>query len=229
YPLVNTDVFILPSTLYRRTVLYAQVQLEDQNVDFYCGFLQTTGNSDVFPYQGNYGNGPITEPDGGLSTSDAWANEQIWEAQQLVQWVQQKSGSTSPPTPAIVVGDWHASVATNSQLPPNTFNAIDVNPYTVSNVFAAAQGWSSVLATSATGSKWLPQCNVCPPPENPYNDTSYQFFELQPFLAYWPQANATQDESLEFTEGVIDIAADAGGQGPASPYYGLNFTLTRPH
>jgi hypothetical protein len=71
---------------------------------------------------------------------------------------------------------------------------------------------------------------VCPPPENPYTDTSEQFFDVQPFLVNWPQggANATQDESLLFTDPTVVSLGSGQGTGPITPYYGLNFTVTRP-
>ena len=224
YKLTNSDSFILPSTLYRRSVLYSQVQLEDQSVDFYCGFLMTTENAGVLPYNGNYGNGPIQDPD---PSTQGWENEQLYEAQLLINWEQKKSGSN----PAIVVGDWHSQSRGTGTAPPGTFAATALNPATM-NLFGnttSAPNWQFATPSTTSGSAWQPQCNVCPPPENPYNGPTDQYFFSQPMLVNWPQAKtATIDESLLYTQGVTSLGGDAG-QGPLSPYFGVNFKVIRPH
>lgn len=234
YPFVATDALILPSTDYRRSVLYAKVQLEEgQTVDFYCGFLITTENAGVEPYVGNYGNGPVT--DAGAST-DGWDNEQIWEAQQMVNWVNAKSGTGvdggtadgGAPSPAIVVGDWHSSLAGTGTALPGTFLPNALNPGTM-NLLTSQSNWFAAVA-GPPSSKWTPQCNVCPPPENPYNGPTDQYFFSQPFLVNWPSDQvqaATIDESLIFNQGVLNL--DAGVTAPLSPYYGVNITVIRPH
>ena len=221
YPLTNTDALILPSTFYRRSVLYAQVELEDQNVDFYCGFLMTTENASALPYVtatgapiGSYGNGAT-------DSQTAWENEQLYEAQQFVAWQKKKSGTN----PSVVVGDWHSSVAVTGTPPPGTFLPNDLSPQTMN--YFGTQGWVFAAALPPS-SAWLPQCNVCPPPENPYNGAADQYFYSQPMLVNWPQAStATTDESLLFTQGVLPLGGDAG-LGPISPYYGVNVTVIRP-
>ncbi|HEY1692905.1 MAG TPA: hypothetical protein VGG39_12130 [Polyangiaceae bacterium] len=222
YPLVNTDVFILPSTFYRRSILYAQVQLEDQTVDLYCGFLMTTENATVLPYEGSYGNGAT-------DSQTAWNNEQTYEAQQFAQWVQQKSGSTNPPTPAIMVGDWHSSYAVSPDAgtpPSGAFLPNAINTATM-DVFKNA-GWTFTYPAVNSGSAWQPQCNDCPIQENPYNGSTDQYFFSQPMLVNWPQGStATTDQSLFFTEGHVDLGADAG-EGPLSTYYGVSVDVHRP-
>jgi hypothetical protein len=218
YPLNNSDVYILPSTLYRRTVLYSQVQLEDQTVDFYCGFLMTTLNAQALPYQGNYGNGAANSQDG-------WDNEQLYEAQLVTKWIGQKSGSN----PAIVVGDWRSSIGigadagvtplTGTNLP------LDLNGQTM--LYFKQTGWQ-FAAPPSSDQAWGPQCNYCPSAENPYNKAE-SYFVSQPMLVNFA-ANSTTDESLIFTEGVVQLtgAAPDAGLGPVSPYYGVNFRVIRP-
>jgi hypothetical protein len=220
YPLAKTDALILPSTDYRRSVLYASVQLEDQAVDFYCGFLMSTENATALPYVGSYGNGATDSQTG-------WDNEQLYEAQQLVVWVQKKSGSN----PAIVVGDWHASVGVDPDAgaaPPGTFLPNSLNLPTMMALHPS--GWTFAVPGPTSGSAWQPQCSVCPPPENPYNGATDQYFFSQPILVNWPQpTTATTDESLIFSQNVIPLPGPDAGEGPLSPYYGVNFRVIRPH
>jgi hypothetical protein len=220
YPLMSTDALILPSTDYRRSVLYASVQLEDQAVDFYCAFLMTTENASALPYVGNYGNGAT-------DSQTAWSNEQLYEAQQLVAWVGKKSGSN----PAIVVGDWHASVGVAPDAgtaPAGTVLPNTLNPSTMTALNTS--GWTFAVPGPMSGSAWQPQCNVCPPPENPYNGATDQYFFSQPIIVNWPQSTtATTDESIIFNADVLPLPGADAGEGPLSPYYGVNFRVIRPH
>jgi hypothetical protein len=219
YPLMKTDALILPSTDYRRMVLYASLQLEDQAVDFYCGFLMTTENSSALPYAGNYGNGATDSQTG-------WDNEQLYEAQQLVKWVQTKSGSN----PAIVVGDWHASVGVSPDAgaaPAGTFLPNTLNLPTM--MALNTSGWTFATPGPMSGSAWQPQCSVCPPPENLYNGATDQYFFSQPIIVSWPQpTTATTDESIIFNQNVLPLPGADAGEGPLSPYYGVNFRVIRP-
>jgi hypothetical protein len=234
YPLQNTDALVLPSTYYRRMVLYSQVQLENQSFDFYCGFLMTTLNDKALPYDGNYGVGPLGNG-GPQNSTVGWANEQLFEAQQLINWVGQKSGGADggPGNPAIVVGDWRSSKgypADAGNVPPTgTFLPVGLAEDTM-NLFAKTS-WTFVFDTTQ-GTSWGHQCNYCPTAENPLN-TNESFFVEQPFLVNWPvgssgtAADAVKSEQLIFTQNAFPVG-DGGQQGPVSPYYGLNFTVIRP-
>jgi hypothetical protein len=216
YPLAKTDSYILTSTLYRTSVLYAQAQFEDNlNVDFYCGIFTSTLIASSEPYDGFYG--------GDASTSQGqYDNEQTWQAQQLVDWVQKKSGSN----PAIIAGDWHSGVgsATGGTNDAGFPLATPLNPQTV-------QLMTQTLTPASTPS-WsqAPLCNICPCSQNPLQcpgDNSS--FVLQPFLFNWPHgAAAVVDEHLAYTDTPLTDPAVAGGQAPLSQYYGLNIHVLRP-
>ena len=225
YPLVNEDVYILPSTLYRRAVLYAQVQLEDQLVDFYCGFLITTLNAGILPYTGNYGNGAT-------SSQDGWDNEQAFQAKKIIDWVAKKSGTK----PAIVVGDWRSSLGAGagdagpgSTPQPGTISGTflpnALNDTTMTNFKNA--GWTFAFPSATSGSSWASQCNFCPASENQYNSDADSYFVAQPMLVNFPSDSVT-DESLFFTDSSVALGTDAG-LGPASPYFGVNVRVIRPH
>lgn len=221
YPIIQSDVLVLPSTNYRQTVSYARVQLEDSQVDFYCGFFSSTLVADTLPYPSwsPYGNGGTpSDPSG----AGAYGQEQKLQAADLITWV----GKKSQGKPAIIAGDWRSGVGNGTGgTPPMGMYATPENlvPETQA-VLRAANGW--VPAAPPNG--WT-QCNFCPESENPLNTGMPQaYYVSQPFLANWGTgANAaTIDESLRFTDNVIDLGN--GMKGPISPYYGVQIHVQRP-
>jgi hypothetical protein len=217
-PLMNTDSYILPSTLFRRTVLYAQLQLSGgQSVDFYCGGLTSTFNGENLPYIGDYGGGAD-------ASTPEWENENLWQAQKLIAWVGTKSGSN----PAIVVGDWRSSLGAGADAgaPPEGGVALQSQAPATMQLFQNTSGWSFAVGPNAGTTPWVPQCNFCPGVED--NGPSESYFVVQPMLVNWPNGGlgATTSESLIFTDSV-DLGGDAG-KGPLSPYYGVNIQVVRP-
>lgn len=227
YPLSNSDTFILPSTNYRQAVLYSRVQLEDQSVDFYCGFFTSTLIAQDLPYTGDYGAGgdPGTSAEGG-----AYANEQYLQALRLIDWVNKKSAGK----PAIIVGDWRASVGVpDAGAPaPGVFTPpSNLVPGTVGTL-AAAPDWTAVSAPD-----WVPQCTYCPQSENVLNSgQTVGYFTTQPFLYKWgtpaQAAAAVQEESLLYTTPTVTPSPNSGfadaGLVPLSQYFGLNIQIIRP-
>jgi hypothetical protein len=219
YPLAATDSYILPSTNYRRGALYAKVQLEDQYVDFYCGFFISTLIATDLPYDGNFGMGGGAKDPG---QTGAYAQEQLLEAKELVAWIKQKSGSN----PAIIVGDWRSSVGAGvdggAPLDGGAFSPpTDLVPQTM------AEMSSNLVAWNAPG--WVPQCDYCPGSQNVLNAPGTDsYFVQQPFLYNWPSMGGTPvvDETLTFTKATVPTAN--GGMVPPSPYYGLEFHVLRP-
>jgi hypothetical protein len=226
YQLLDSDALILPSSQYRQGVLYSKVQLEDQQVDFYCGFFTSTLVAQVLPYVGPYGNGgnPGIPDEGG-----AYANEQNLQATDLIKWVKLKSGNN----PAIIVGDWRASVGVpEAGMPgPGMFTPpINLVPGTVGTL--GAPGAFTPIAAPG----WTPQCTYCPQTDNPLNvGQTVGYFMMQPFLYNWGPgaAQAAQVESLIYTNpqvpaGPTSPQFDAGTLLPLSQYYGLNIQVIRP-
>ena len=252
YPIIDQDYLVLPSSQYRQGVLWSRIQLEDQQLDFYCGFFTSTLVAQDLPYVGAYGNGgnPSTAQEGG-----AYANEQYLQALDLIKWVKQKSGDPGaqpcPPStggqdagsgqncvhPAVIVGDWRASIGVpdaGAQAPPLVTAPSSIVPGTVGTL-AAAPGWTAV---SAPG--WTPQCTYCPQTDNPLNvSQTVGYFMTQPFLYAWgpnPKMSAptaAQGEGLLYTTPTVQPGATSGFDAatlvPLSQYYGLNIQLVRPY
>jgi hypothetical protein len=213
YPLSDGDAFILPSTNYRQAVLFSRLHFGCNSVDFYCGSFTSTLIAQDLPYTGNYGAGgnPSTEAEGG-----AYANEQLLQAQRLVEWVQQKSGASHH---AIIVGDWWSG--------PGDADAgvTGLVPETI-NLLSSAPGWTAISAP-----QWTPQCTFCPQSVNPLNTGQLVgYFMTQPFLYNWPPGTtAVQQESLIFTQPNAAVTfGDAGAAAPVSQYFGLSFQVENP-
>ena len=222
----DRQVPVLPSTNYRQAVLYSRVQLPgDLQVDFYCTFLTSTLIASEVPYVGDYGAGgaPTTSGAGG-----AYANEQLYQAQLLSQWVKQKSGTT---TPAIVAGDWRSGLGPgDGGLPPADAGTFAVPVPLVAPTIQSL--FDDKDFTPATASAWAaaPQCNFCPGAENPLNSgQGVGYFVSQPFLVNWgPGAgSATVGEGLLYTSAIIQTP-DVDAEVPPSQYYGVTVSVLRP-
>lgn len=218
YPLSDSDYYLLPSTNYRQGVLYSKVHLEDQTVDFYCGFLTSTLVASVLPYTGNYGAGgnPTSEVSGG-----AYANEQLWQAQDLINWVKQKSGSN----PAIIVGDWRSSAGSPPDAGVLTPEAGLFTPPT--EIVPETLNLLGSVFQTVSAPTWIPQCNYCPQSDNSLNQGQTQgYFMTQPFLYNWP-SDAVQEESLLYTQPTPAVLFN-DASAPITQYFGLNVQIIRP-
>jgi hypothetical protein len=202
YPLANADVFVLPSTNFRRSVLYAEVELQKgATVDFYCAQFSSPLLDADLPYTGDYSGG---------DPAHGYDGEQLLQANELIAWVKRKSGNR----PTIIAGDWHASVAF-TQSGAKVID--DLNPQTILSLRDAFQ--------EAIAPSWTPTCTYCPSPMNPYNGgfkVGYAFAST--YLFNWP-AKATTDEALLFTDAIIPTAT---GSEMLSPSFGLNVRVIRP-
>lgn len=201
YPVANTDVFVFPSWLYRRAVIYTQLQLEQgTSVDFYCAQLTSTGIGGLLPYVGYYGNGAADSHGG-------YAAEQLLQVNKLIAWVKKKSGDR----PAIIAGDWHASIA---QASPR----LDELEPTVYQTLGAAFAEALPMGTPRS-------CTSCATAQNRYNgDSSYNW--LATFTSKFP-ANAATDANVYFNDTMAVTLSDAS-KGPLSPTFGWNVRVVRP-
>jgi hypothetical protein len=222
YPLNKTDAYILPGTGYRHALLYAEVQLQDQAVDFYCVQLISPLISSSLPYWGNYGDRMV---DGSVVPSDpvtGWEGEQDLQVQRAIAFIKRNSLKTGHA--AIIAGDWHATLPTGDA---------GLAPQSTEVVTALDSAYGGAF-TRAEPPGYQPTCVYCPQPANPYN-TGPLPEDFTPTYLYNYPPNATISDTLWGTEPVVPIvpgpnqpwASDAGG--PISEYYGRQVVVVRPH
>lgn len=201
FPIISSDVFVLPSTNFRRTVLYAQLQIEPtQTIDYYCAQLSSPLFDDALPYTGNYG---------GVDLSRGYDNEALLQVQKAIAWIARKSSGR----PTIISGDWQASVAVTQG---SVKVLADSNPEVIKSLRSSF--------AEAVAPDWVPTCTYCPSPKNPYNGT---FVGLAPegvYLFNWPE-HATTEEAILYDSPVVPLPT---GKGMLSPWFGLGVRVVRP-
>jgi hypothetical protein len=222
YPLANTQSYILPSTGFRRSVLYAQVMLEDnQTVDFFCGqFISSLIDADI-PYVGNYGTDIVGQENG-------WEDEQDLQAQRAVTWIQ-----ATAKHPAIIAGDWHSTAQVTEQDPEGgTTVVLDSQSVEVINLFDQSLGGAF---TRAEPSPYQPVCEYCPAPQNVYNAGSgVRPEDFTPTFLKGFAPGATVEDSLWGQGNTVPLTsipyepAPNPPQGPISPYWGRLVRVLRP-
>jgi hypothetical protein len=221
YPLLNTRGYQLPSTGWRRAVLYAEVQLEDQAVDFYCAQLTDRNNGPSLAYAGNYGQDVTTNlPDGGQSFTSGWQQEQDLQVQKVLAFIRENSRATG--RPAIIAGDWHASSL--AEAPDGGVLTTALSPEVMAALLGAFQ--------RAEPLGFEGECTWCPPPLNVYNAGSPVADFVVPFLNGFPSESTNDDEvwgtNLYPIAGDQDEPPPPGGQGPPSTYYAKEVRIVRP-
>jgi hypothetical protein len=231
YPLSNEQVYVLPSTGTRRSVLYAQVHLPDQAVDFYCVALSSSTTEGLTPYVGNYGHDG-TLPDGGIE--NGWEEEQDLQTQDAIAFIVSNSQKTG--RPAIIAGDWETSAA---YPPMTTVDAGGGGPLVVADLSPEVSQMLGTMFVKAVPSPYVPVCDLCPSPQNVYNGSSSPYDERNVFLynppkatAAFPQQATTQvnlwgtDDSVMLT--TTPYESPPAGSGPISPVFPRLVRVRRP-
>jgi hypothetical protein len=213
YPLTNTSYYVLPSTAFRRVVLKAQVQLEDQAVDFFC--TQLSGPTvPLLQYTGHYGK---SLPSG----ENGWEDEQDLQVKRAIAWV--KSEADKDGVPAVFAGDWDAS--------PGTTEADGGVGLTATSP-EVPQLMDSTFALAVPPS-YVPICDYCSSNLNPYNKQPETYQLLREYTYKFP-TNAALSETLWGTTPDISITgttldpAPPGGLGTIGEYFAHNVVLLRP-
>jgi hypothetical protein len=214
YPLAATQAFELPSTGFRRTLLYADVVLEDgQHVDYYCAHLSSPLVASSIPYTGQYG--------------ATWEDEQDVQIAKVVRFIQAKSATTHHP--AIIAGDWRASMQIDNPEDGGTPILVASSPE-VMWALDSADGGAFVRATP---DGQVPVCEYCPSPQNPYNGNTKPEDFTMTFLLGFP-AGATVEDSFWDTDFAVQLtpvpyeAMPDGGVGPRSQNWPRVVRVTRP-
>jgi hypothetical protein len=203
FPLSDTDLFILPSTNWRRVVYYAKVEIEKgRTIDYFCAQLSTPHDG-IITYIGPYSNG---------DTAHGWEQEQLLQVQKIISWVKKKSEGR----PAIIAGDWQAS----SQTLGSDGTTVIVAAKDAS-VIAALDGAFKL----AQPKDYTPSCTDCGKEKNPYSGDFTGFWTSRTYLSQWA-SDAVSSASVIYTENVVTLPD--GTLGPLSGEYGFNVRIVRP-
>jgi hypothetical protein len=221
YPLSNTQAFILPGTGYRRVFLYAQVALEDQTVDFFCGQLISPLIDGQLPYVGNYG---VDIP----NQENGWEDEQYLQAKKVIPWIKATASH-----PAIIAGDWHSTLKVTAAAPDGgTITVLDDQSPKVISAFDKDYGGAFLRAEP---SDYKPICEYCPAPKNVYNTGSNIHPEdfTPTFLYGFPPTATTTDDIQWGTDNVVPLTPypyqpAPAPVGPVSVYFGRLVRVLRP-
>jgi hypothetical protein len=228
-PLQEIDEYVLSSTVFRRTAVYAKMQLEgDKTLDVYCVHAPPLLGSQV-AYTGPYANGAA------LEDGSAWFEEQTWGIQNFANWVKRKSEGR----PALILGDFSSSkeaVDANQMviLGADGLPVVgNVNPQTITIMQSE---FSEAFPESTPAQPYTPQCTRCPADRtigltNPYN-TGF----LSP---QWTLRVYIKDKWFEnpaVSAGLFFDRLDAvtinhptfGLVGPLSDTFGYNVRIRRP-
>jgi len=222
HPLRNTSAYILAGTGFRRTLLYAQVDLGDQTVDFYCGSVITPDIDTDLPYTGNYGHDG-TLPDGG--TENGWEDEQNLQIGKLIPWIEKTSGASGDR--AIIAGDWYSDVGVTDASGQVVLAALA--PEVIGKLDRAYGG----AFDRAEPPGYVPSCDQCPAPENVLDGNAPPEDVTPTFLLGFSAGSTLDDEFLDQANTVpltsipYETAPD-GGYGPVSGDYLRSVRLLRP-
>jgi hypothetical protein len=199
YPIdmMKSEEWVLPSTEWRTTFLRAVVQPSPgAEIAVYCGEITSPQDPVFHPYAGQYG--------GGASGAAAWRNEQLLQAQKLVDYVTRRSIGQQ----AIVAGEFYAGPAITNVVAGLNAPA-----------FAALAGAFAV----AEAPDFPGACTFCndnpittPPGSTPTVDSTWTSL-------IWSFGLARVDvsrSSIFLNDATINVPS-AGYAIPPSPYYGF--------
>jgi hypothetical protein len=225
YPLKNTQFYVLPASGFRRAVLKAQVELEDnQIVDFFCGQLSSPLIDADLPYTGYYGKDMLVF-DGG-APENGWEDEQDLQATEAIQWMEQQADADG--LPAIIAGDWHSSVpCTAGSGCSTTLNALspEVNA-TFTSTKSSKTGKTAVLAHPPN---YVRTCDYCAAPTNSYNTGTYSYEWTPTYIYGFPNPTGSAvAETLWDTDNIVPIPEMNGMLAPIAEAYPRNVQLLRP-
>jgi hypothetical protein len=232
FPLGKTRAYVLAGSGFRHAVLAAEVDLEDQAIDFYCVQLISPLIDGSLPYVGNYGqDGTRTLPDGGQAPENGWEDEQDLQVKRAIAFIQSNSAATG--RPAIVAGDWHASVRATSSSADGGSQVVlvDQSPEVIAAVDQSLGG----AFVRAAPAGWIPSCNYCPAPTNAFNGSGVNPVDFtRTFLLGFPDGSAVDDSFWGTDNGAVTLTPvpyetmPPGGKGPLSEFYPRAVRILRP-
>jgi len=188
FPIVKKEVFVLPSTVFRRAVIRAEVKIDPdtgRTIDFYCVQLSPSLGG-IMPYTGAYSE---------ASDAEGWFAEERLQAKKVVALIQRLSGTR----PAIISGDLNSS-------PEGLMNVEPRNP-------AALKTFADAFE-HARPPTWTPTCTRCK--ANLLGSISRDEWTLHHLLWRFPKASVIEgglflDEPLKLPDGRSIAYSDTYG------------------
>jgi endonuclease/exonuclease/phosphatase family metal-dependent hydrolase len=204
HPLENAEEWVLPGTWNRRTILSATVQLPNgADLDAYCNHLTPifdVSPINTFPYTGQYGDG--------MTGAAGWQAEQELQAQKLIDYVTETSGSR----PAVILGDFNAGRA-----------------YPAEDIVAEGEETLNILESSfspAYTDAYTPLCTYCSsnPVTNPTGDLTTSVW-IDHILLYNLESDSVLATERIFDQDVVPVD---GMTVPLSDHFGMRSVIVVP-
>jgi endonuclease/exonuclease/phosphatase family metal-dependent hydrolase len=205
HPLKNVVNWVIPGTWNRRTILSATVELPNGGeLDTYCNHLTPIFDVqpiNTFPYTGQYGDG--------MTGAAGWQAEQELQAQKLIDYVNDNSGSR----PAVILGDLNAGRA----YPANDIVAEGVETLDM----------LELAFTPAYTTDYAPLCTFCStnPVTNPTNDPDANSVWIDHILLYNLASDSVVSTARVFDEDVVPVDETLV---PLSDHFGIRSVIVVP-
>ncbi len=205
HPLKDAANWVISGTWNRRNILSATVELPNgSELDAYCNHLTPIFNPtgiNTFPYTGQYGDG-MTGPDG-------WEAEQLLQAQKLIDYVTETSGTR----PAVILGDLNAG-----------------HGFPDEDIVAEGEETLDLLEAAfvpAYTADYAPLCTFCStnPVTNPTDDPLAVSGWIDHILLHNLSADAVVSTERVYDEEVVPVD---GQMVPLSDHFGMRSVIVVP-
>ncbi|MGB8221861.1 MAG: endonuclease/exonuclease/phosphatase family protein [Polyangiales bacterium] len=205
HPLKNAAEWVLPGTWNRRVIVSATAELPNgSDVDIYCNHFTSILQSapiNTYPYTGQYGDG-MTGPAG-------WLAEMELQAQKLINYVNQTSGSRQ----AVILGDFNSGHA-----------------YPAESIAAEAEPTLNILESAfspAYTASYTPLCTYCSanPVTNPNADPNVASVWIDQILLDNFASDSVLSTARIFDQ---DVVPAGGMMVPLSDHYGMRSVISVP-
>jgi hypothetical protein len=221
-PILETDQFVLATSAFRRSVIYAKLQHGENGLDVYCVHLPPLLGSNI-AYTGAYANNAV-------NNGVAWQEEQTWMTPKIINWIQKKSMGR----PAIIIGDWSSSakVIKDGQVVTGKDGLPAVADVTPESIHLMQQTF-----TEAIPADYVPRCTRCPKGgtgdyHNAYNGLTDPQWNLRAFVKDPWASDLAQSASIFYDEpDRVQFPTpdeEYGLAGPLSDTFGYRINIRRP-
>lgn len=205
HPIVESEHWVLPSSLFRRQLLRARVDVAG-GVDVYCTSLTSLYSDSLVVYPGPWGDG--------ASGEQAWANENLLQTERIVQYVRRASGSR----PAVVMGLTEGS---------REFADGNGSALVAANLGAASFRELERAFRLAVPGAFPPSCTLCP--QNPISGSDPPgYWDVQVWLHELSPARVDSADVV-YGEPVVPVEDADLDLVPLSQHYGMRAVVRIPN